>query len=425
MAFSTLPPSGNAVALAGLLRAGRASAPSADASEDFIAAFAAHGGHASDRILLTDSGTTALYLALRGLSALAGSGRVAVPAWCCPSVPQAVIQAGLVPALIDLDPSTLAYDPESLHAARVHPLGLVGVILVHFFGMEPPRPQGEWKGIQFIRDCAQDFDYRPDADDPAPCVYSFGRGKALNAGHGGALCLPAGAPMALTEACRAAWTGLPESRARVWPKVFAINLLSEPRLFRLVSAMPGLGLGTTVWDAPLEFARIAPAFAPLGLVCLETWRHRRDAYRSLLGRYGGLARTCKLGSVVAPMAGLAWNGIPVRYPLLIKPAGVRDDLVAAARMRSGGVTRMYPTVLPGLPGAPEGLAGESGFPGARMVAETLITLPVTAYLIGKEDRFLAGLARIFERLGLRPVEAASETALRPGWRPMPAGMFRV
>src|SRR5882672_8842554 len=106
----TLPPSGNAVPASFLLEAG---------DENFADAFASQCGFPAARILFTASGAAALYVALRGLAALnPGLRAVALPAWCCPSVPQTVIQAGLEPVLVDLDPISLGYDAASLPAAR-------------------------------------------------------------------------------------------------------------------------------------------------------------------------------------------------------------------------------------------------------------------------------------------------------------------
>jgi len=396
----------------------------------FAASFAQHIGRREDALLLTDSGTSALYLAFRAVAALRGPGRVAVPAWCCPSVPQAALQAGLEPVLVDLDAATLTYAPASLAAARAHPAGLVAVLLVHFFGMAAPRPAGEWGEVLFIRDCAQDFDYNPAPLETAPCVYSFGRGKALNAGHGGALCLPPAGPFA--DACRAAYADLSASGARPLAKALAINVLSHPRLFWAVSALPGLGIGATLWDAPLAFARLSPAFPRLGSACLEAYLQRRSVYRSLLARYGALARACdpeRLRPVAARLgptgsaaadAETAPGSVTVRFPLLFGDGDLRERFYAAVRGRFGGVTRMYPAILPGLPGAPGNLAGAEGdandpqaFPGARRVAREILTLPVAAALMGREEEFLGYLEAVLRKAGalVSEVAAPAETAI--------------
>lgn len=458
MACFAFPPSGNALPASFILRAGDA---------DFGSAFAEHIGRREEDILFTDSGTSALYVAFRAVASLRGPGRIAVPAWCCPSVPQAAIQAGLRPVLVDLDPMTLRYAPAPLAAARAHPEGLAAVLLVHFFGQAAPRPSGDWGRTLFIRDCAQDFDFNPDPGEDAPCAYSFGRGKALNAGHGGALCLPAARLIpgeaaflkeaaflregalptegtvlrdgAFAAACREAHAELPVSGARPLAKALAINLLSHPRLFWAVSSMPGLKIGATVWEAPLAFARLSPAFARLGSACLEAYRQRQHGYLRLLARYRALAQACDPARVRHPALSETDPAatLPTRFPLLFGDADLRERFYARVKARFGGVTRMYPAALPDLPGAPRGLeaggpganepgtapgavpgadsgTAERAFPGADQVAREIVTLPVAAALMGREEAFLGFLEGILGEAG-----ALQSAAPFPDWAPAP------
>ena len=415
MAFYTLPPSGNAVPASFLLGAG---------NPDFPSAFAAHSGFPRDRILFTDSGAAALYVALRGLSALhPGRRAVALPAWCCPTVPQTVIQAGLRPVLVDLDPSTLGYDTSALLDAKASLAsredGLLAVVLVHFFGLAQPMPAGDWRGTAFLRDCAQDFDHRADPGDGTASFYSFGRGKALNAGHGGAICLPADERLA--SAFRAAWEALPESPVNPMPKALAINLLSSPRLFWALSGLPFLGIGSCVWKAPLEYARLSARFDRLGTACLEAYRQRRDFYRRLIARYRSLVWACDGDWLHSPGAGASHAELPTRFPIMVREKSLRQGLLREVNIRFGGVTRMYPQPLHRLSGAPGDIAPGSDFPGARRVAAEILTLPVTAELIGREDAFFDCLKGILERHGaLRHKPLRVETPQRaeaaaPSW----------
>jgi dTDP-4-amino-4,6-dideoxygalactose transaminase len=354
---------------------------------------AARCGVTPDRLLLAASGSAALYAALRGLASLEPRRRaVAVPAWCCPTVPQAVLRAGLDPVLVDIDPSTLGYDVSALREARRH--GLLAVILVHYFGLPQPLPPGDWSGTAFLRDCAQDFEHRP--ADGIPCFYSFGRGKALNAGHGGALCVPEGGP--LLKAALRALAELPECRSDPRPMALAINLLSEPHLYWAVSRIPGLGLGRTVWRDPLPLERAAPRFEPVALASLEAYASCRPFYRRLVSAYRRLFSACDGDWATAPQAP-ADARLPARFPVLVREPALRETLLREAGRHWGGVTRMYPSILPELPGAPVGLSLGSGFPGARRVAREIVTLPITAELRGREDAFLSFLTGILEEAG--------------------------
>ncbi|MDB5103909.1 MAG: aminotransferase, syn family [Fibrobacteres bacterium] len=404
-----LPPSGNAVPVSFLLEAG---------DDDFAGAFSAHSGYPVERILLASSGASALYIALRGLAALnPGKRGVALPAWCCPSVPQTVIQAGLEPVLVDMDPATLGYDAESLRQVRAaRGDGLLAVLLVHFFGISQPRPAGDWEGTAFLRDCAQDFDHRFDAEDDAACFYSFGRGKALNAGHGGALCLPASGP--LLAACRSAIAELPVAHDRTLPKAMAINMLSQPRLFWALSHVPFLGIGATVWKKTMTFESIAPEFHAPGSACLEAYLQRRDFYRKLIAKYRHLLHSCDGDMVFSPVTGSAHMGLPTRFPLIVRDPALRNAIFQGINSRFGGVTRMYPDILPALAGAPEDLGGGREYPGATRVAGEILTLPVTAELMGREDRFLDCLAGILEANGAMRKRSMAVSGTDGDWTPI-------
>lgn len=407
----TLPPSGNSVPVSRLL------SPAPSGARGFAASLAARCGVPAGCLLPAASGSAALYALLRGLAALEPRRRhVAVPAWCCPSVPQAVLQAGLRPVPVDVDPSTLGYDTAALQEAKGR--GLLAVILCHYFALPQPLPPGDWDGTAFIRDCAQDFDHRP--DDGIPCVYSFGRGKALNAGHGGALALPSEGP--LLRACVRGLAALPESAADPRPMAVAINMLSEPHLYWAVSRLPGLGLGRTEWER-LKLERISPRFEGVGLACLEAYASCRGFYGRLVAAYRALFAACDGDWISFPEP--AGDGrLPARFPLLVRDPGLRDALIKEVGGRFGGVTRMYPAVLTELPGAPEGLSAGQGFPGARRVARELIALPVTAALRGVEGPFLECLADVLRGEGaLRrvPEPIAAIPVPAPDWAPsMPA-----
>jgi perosamine synthetase len=402
-----LPPGGNAVPLAALLRGSRG---------DFAQAFAARLAAAPDRVLFTSSGAGALWLALRALRSLEPRRRaVAVPAWCCPSVPKAVMKAGLDPVPVDVDPYSLRYDTAALRALRER--GLLAVLLVHFFGMPQPKPSGDWDGAVFLRDCAQDFEHRP--DDGLPCFYSFGRGKALNTGHGGALCLPPGSWLSAATRLQAA---LPPARDHALPKALAINLLSEPHVYWALTRLP-LGLGKTEWH-DIEIARPAEDFPGVAMACLEAYEARRDFYLRLIGAYRGLLAACDREGIATPMgapAGAAGPWLPTRFPVLVRNARLRQSMFTALDARFGGVTRMYPAALPDLPGAPKGFGGEGKFPGATRVAAEILTLPVTAELEGREEELLSVLEEWLDEAGLLRTRRRAAVAPRaPDWTPVPA-----
>ena len=132
MSLRRLPPvhsplSGAAL-LAGL-RVASSSAASDGARADIEAWIAANLSPAAT--LLTDSGTSALRLALS--LALPSGGSVALPAWGCYDLATACDGAGVDVLLYDLDPVTLGPDWASLRAALE--AGARAVVVVHFYGL--------------------------------------------------------------------------------------------------------------------------------------------------------------------------------------------------------------------------------------------------------------------------------------------------
>lgn len=386
----TLPSSGNALSIPRLF----ARNAQAVAARDFEASLARRWGVPADRILQAGSGSAALYALLRGLARNPSLKRVAIPAWGRPTVAATVRRAGLEPVRVDMDPATLGYDTAALTAARGP--GLLAVILTHHFALSQPIPAGDWEGTTFIRDCTQDFDHRP--ADGLPCIYSFGRMTALSAGQGGALCIPAGGP--LLQACRAELAALPASSADPRSMAAALNLLSNPRLNWALSHLPFLGLSREPWAASPRLERLSPGFQRVGVAALEAYTRCRPYYRSLIRAYRAAFATQDDGPYTLPgPSGSDW--LPNRFPVRVRDAGLRQALLEELGGRFGGVARMYPEA----PGAE--------FPGARLVAQELITLPVNAAMRDCESEFLLGLEEILEHGGPRPKRTRAALAFDP------------
>src|SRR4051794_12486570 len=105
----TLPPAAAPVGwrdvgagLAGLIAANRSSNRVASEIREALGV---------DRVFLLSSGTAALTLTLRAMQSLSRDRRnVVIPAFTCFSVPAAVLQAGLMPIVCDIDSETFDFD---------------------------------------------------------------------------------------------------------------------------------------------------------------------------------------------------------------------------------------------------------------------------------------------------------------------------
>lgn len=145
------------------------------------------------RVLLTESGSQALLIALRRLRR-SPQDEVVVPAFSCPSLVAAVLAAGMVPVLCDLG-EDWAMGPEQVRPALSASTRVV--IAAHIFGTVADLPGlqrlCDARGIDLVDDAAQALGGvvagRPLGSWGRCGVLSFGRHKPLFAGGGGALVL--------------------------------------------------------------------------------------------------------------------------------------------------------------------------------------------------------------------------------------------
>lgn len=144
---------------------------------------------AGAEVVTVANATQVLILTLKAMGLPAG-GYVAIPAWTFVATAHAVIQAGLRPWFVDVDPDTWMMAPDAIESlpAAVRD-DLVAVIPVCAFGALGDL--GAWRrfreetGVPVLLDAAAAFDALRDADLPA--VVSLHATKALGLGEGGFL----------------------------------------------------------------------------------------------------------------------------------------------------------------------------------------------------------------------------------------------
>ena len=328
-------------------------------------------------ILLTDSGTTALTAALIGALRDRPGAAVALPAYGCYDLATAAAGADGSVLLYDLDPHTLAPDLAQLEDALRR--GAAAVVVVHFYGH--PVDLGEVKrlaaqsGALVIEDAAQaagaEVNGRPVGTEGSLAVLSFGRGKGLTGGSGGALLAYDDAGSRVLQGVR----GLLGTPRRGWPELFTLAaqlMFERPSLYALPAALPFLRLGETIYRAPRPLRRPSSvSFAVVGATWqladgeVETRRRNAERLLSALQWQPGFKTVS-----VSPQARPGY----LRLPVLASPA-VRSSAVDAAARRLG--------VMPGYPQSLSDLEGFGGrcvnrdgaFPGSRLLAARLCTLP--------------------------------------------------
>lgn len=338
--------------------------------------------------ILTDSGTSALSLAIR--LALADSGRaVALPAYGCYDLATATDTAGAPFVLYDVDPETLAPVPSSLDAALGEDVGAVVIVHHHGFPVDPDplRPLLRRSNAMLIDDAAQaaggTLRGRRLGGLGDLGVLSFGRGKGVTGGGGGALLVPRDS----SRAAAASRLRLPRASEPAWgcvAKLAAQWALGRPQLYRVPASMPFLRLGETLYKVP----RPATAASPVHVAVLsqtlriadEDWMSRQDRARRLADALNPPALVPRHAVGASP----GYLRLPVLLPDWSYAAGVYE---AAAEL---GVVRGYPTTLADLIGfGSRRRAPDLPLTGARALVDRLITLPTHSAVSAADERRIA------------------------------------
>ncbi|HET7585733.1 MAG TPA: DegT/DnrJ/EryC1/StrS family aminotransferase [Gemmatimonadaceae bacterium] len=324
---------------------------------------------AADHVDLTDSGTSALVLALRAATAGGVHGTVAMPAYACIDIIAAARHAGVRVRLYDLDPLTLAPDRDSLK--RVLHRGVDAVVVVHLFGYPVDVPAvvalcAEF-GASVIEDAAQGaagrFLQTPLGGFGPMSVLSFGRGKGITGGGGGAFLrrAPARAPAQRTLPVR------PSVGVRALAAVGAQWLLARPAVYGLPARIPSLHLGEMVYHEAHEPRPISTAVAMLARNALARAAADAAARRALAERLLAAVASADTVEPIRPITG-AEPGY-LRLPVLL-----RQPRAAASWL---GILRPYPIGLWEHPEARNCLHREQGeLRGATELRDRLVTLPV-------------------------------------------------
>jgi len=135
----------------------------------------------------TNSGRTSLYVILKALN-IPKNSRIGVPLYSCPSVFDAIIQAGHRPCFIDIDFGNYTLDLADLEKKSTD---ISALIVIHTFGI--PAKMDEIldvaKNIPVIEDCAHSllsrYKGRLTGTIGDASIFSFRSGKYISAGEGG------------------------------------------------------------------------------------------------------------------------------------------------------------------------------------------------------------------------------------------------
>lgn len=368
MKWRRVPPALSPIAPSGLLRAAGAALGVVPARRHELERQLSTTFDARDT-LLTDSGTSALVLALR--ATVPPGEVVALPGYACIDLIAASIRAGVRVRLYDTDPETLGPDHNSLRETLDR--GARAIVVAPLFGYPPNMSDifelASRSGVPLIEDAAQGAGGTIDGKRLGAfgdlSVLSFGRGKGTTTGAGGAL---------LVRQARFvhwAWKARTEVRmaARGAQTVIALAaqwMFARPLLYSIPASIPALRLGEMFYhraDEPgaISVAAAATLQSALAIEPAEIRTRQRHA-RQLLAASAHSGRFAPIRHMEGATPGY------LRLAML-GSAGI----VLNARL---GAMRGYPITLDEHPMTGSVLVeGQAVLTGARVLRDRLFTLP--------------------------------------------------
>jgi perosamine synthetase len=302
-------------------------------------------------------------------------GVVGLPAYACVDLAAAALAADVRVRLYDVDPATLSPDLDSVR--RMMSRGVTAIVVAHLFGYPADVPGvrelADREGVPVIEDAAQgaggSLHHSRLGALGDLALLSFGRGKGLCAGGGGAL-LARGerwssviGELSLAPASRG-WGGLASTLAQ-W-------VLGRPSVYWLPSMLPWLHLGEMVYHPAGEPAAISAASSSMVPTAISLEPADVAERRMRASRFDEIVRGSR--GFVAP------SGVPGGEPGYLRYA-IRHVSRKRHPATALGIVRPYPKPWmewPELRGVIQ--AGEPASLGAAELARALLTLPTHGFL---------------------------------------------
>ncbi len=336
-----------------------------------------------ENCFLFRGGTEALFVLFRALRKISGRETVIIPAYTADAVYIAAKQAGCRLKCCDMSLESFNMDLGALK--ELIDDDTLAVTGVHLFGipedMAGIRSLIEGKNIYLIDDFCQalgsGIGVRPAGSFGDASVLSFGKGKNLTAGGGGALFTGSGA---LSGAAGEIYGSLPTAPVKEelegLMRIIGLSLFSRPSFYGSVR-----GLLSSYRQVPVPES-VVPGVMPMiqrrlgaGLIgqAEEIFSYRRDRGMLLHNLLSGME-----GLILPDISGkdVVWN----RFPVLLKDRARRERL-RRALLSKGIETNFYY----GRPFYFDEFQGGEGVPAnAIYFSRHLLTLPSNIFLSEKK-----------------------------------------
>jgi dTDP-4-amino-4,6-dideoxygalactose transaminase len=361
-------------------------------------------GGASD-IFLLSSGRAAMTIILRETAALSdGRDEVIVPAYTCYSVAASAVRAGLKVRPVDVDPATLDYRPEALE--RVVTDRVSAIVTANLYGIPNDLPRWETfareRSITLVDDAAQAMHARIDGRYAGTFgdagIFSFDKGKNVTTIQGGVLL---SRNRSLSQRISEHLSLVPPAPAgRVaseTAKLVLYTLLLRPNAYWLPNRLLTLG------ETPFETDYPTHLYSPrLALMATRLLRRIDGITSERVTRAQQIRALLPISvSISLPRTD---RGDPVflRFPIVFSRRETRNRALSALEKAGIGATASYPRALIDVPQIKPHLApATEDTPGARAIADGILTLPTHSFVAEHDIRrmadILAGVLAAAER----------------------------
>ena len=336
-------------------------------------------------VFLVSSGKAALYLSLRAVQQSSKRREVVIPAYSSFCLASAVARTGLPVKLCDIDPDTLDFDLAKLRSMITEKT--LAVIPVHNYGLvcnmrEIQRIALE-KGAYVVEDAAQAAGARVENRKAGTLgdigILSLGKGKNICALGGGVILTDREALAPLIDELLDLYP-----RERSFPECssmltgIALSLFLHPERYAVPARLPFLNLGANIFDPDFRIARLSNVNVEVGRRAFLSL----DPYNEIRIRNAGLLNhiLCTNESLRIPTPDVAGQPVYLRFPIVFPEKEARRRVFWILSRRRLGASRSYPAPLNEIPAFRKYLCAEDDYPGAKFVADRILTLPTHPYV---------------------------------------------
>ena len=332
------------------------------------------------------SGRAALAEAIRLAMRATGRPRVVLPAYTSFSVAAAAAAAGAQVDLCDLDPSTLGLDRRALQDCVDD--RTAAVLLGNLWGYPDRTDDLEWlraRGVLVIDDAAQALGAtesgRLVGSRGELGVLSFGRGKCVTLGQGGALLVndPTVAP------CLPGYERESTTRGVTgWLVALLTRACTDQVAFGVLSRVPGARVGESDYDPTFV---IRPASSSANAMALDLVAAVQDQLE-IRRRVAALWRAVFEGdsNLSVPRERRGAEPAYLRVPVMAASKELRGDVAARLASARFRYVRSFPSTLGAIDRFRRDHCRDRLTPGAEQIAQCVIALPCHGGVGAREIR---------------------------------------